>query len=124
MHVVTEFPSPPACLDGALFRPPAPQPQPTPLGLIGLLRVLRKNPIECWANEHFEQPAVIASRLLGHVVVLNEPTAIRRVLLDNAMNYRKDTLQRRVLSAGLGDGLLSAEAEQWQVQRRILAPMF
>jgi cytochrome P450 len=29
-----------------------------------------------------------------------------------------------VLSAGLGDGLLSAESEQWRTQRRILAPVF
>jgi len=50
--------------------------------------------------------------------------AIRRVLLDNAANYRKDHLQRRVLSAGLSDGLLSAEGEQWRLQRRVLAPMF
>jgi cytochrome P450 len=124
MDAVTEFARPPARLAGPMFRPPAPEPRPTPLNLIGLMRVLSKNPIECWATEHFEQPAVTASRLLGHVVVLNEPTAIRRVLLDHASNYRKDTLQRRVLSAGLGEGLLSAEAEQWQVQRRILAPMF
>ena len=115
---------PSAFLAGRLFRPPAPEPRPTHLGLIGLLRALKRNPIECWAQEHFEQPAVTASRLLGHVVVLNEPTAIRRVLLDHAANYRKDTLQRRILSAGLGYGLLSAEAEQWQEQRRILAPMF
>jgi cytochrome P450 len=115
---------PSAFLAGHLFRPPAPEPRPTHLGLIGLLRALKRNPLECWAKEHFEQPAVTASRLLGHVVVLNEPGAIRRVLLDNAVNYRKDNLQRRVLSAGLGYGLLSAEAEQWQEQRRILAPMF
>jgi cytochrome P450 len=124
MDAVTDFADEPACLAAALFRPPAPEPRPTPLGLVSLMRVLSKNPIECWAKEHFEQPAVTASRLLGHVVVLNEPAAIRRVLLDHAENYRKDTLQRRVLSAGLGYGLLSAEAEQWQVQRRILAPMF
>jgi len=53
-----------------------------------------------------------------------EPAAIRRVLLDNAANYRKDHLQRRVLSAGLNEGLLSAEGEQWRLQRRVLAPIF
>jgi cytochrome P450 len=36
----------------------------------------------------------------------------------------KDWLQRRVLSAGLNDGLLSAEGEQWRLQRRVIAPMF
>jgi cytochrome P450 len=89
-----------------------------------LLRVLRRNPIEVWARQHFEEPVVIASRALGHVVLLNEPAAIRRVLLDNAANYRKDKLQRRVLSAGLANGLLSAEDERWHTQRRTLAPLF
>src|SRR3979409_1539172 len=56
--------------------------------------------------------------------LVHEPGAIRRVLLDNATNYRKDRFQRRVLSAGLNDGLLSAEGEQWRLQRRVLAPMF
>jgi cytochrome P450 len=102
------------------LRPPAPTPHPRPLGLISLLRVLKKNPIECWAEEHFEEPT---SRALGRVVLINEPAAIRRVLLDNSVNYRKDGLQRRVLSAGLANGLLSVESEQWREQRRILAPM-
>ena len=47
----------------------------------------------------------------------DEPAAIRRVLLDNAANYQKDNLQRRVLSAGLGEGLLSAEGDRWRAQR-------
>ncbi len=105
-------------------RPPAPEPRPAQLGLFPLLRVLKNNPIECWAREHFELPAVTASRALGHVVIINEPAAIHRVLLENAANYRKDALQQRVLSAGLGSGLLSAEDEQWRVQRRTLAPIF
>lgn len=105
-------------------RPPAPEPRAEDLGLIGLLRVLKKNPIECWSKAHFEKLMVRANRALGHVVVVNDPSAIRRVLLDNAANYRKDTLQQRVLSAGLANGLLSAEGQQWRAQRRTLAPMF
>jgi cytochrome P450 len=107
-----------------VFRPPAPEPRAKPLGPIGLLRTLKKNPIECWSQQHFEEPAVIASRALGHVVLLNEPNAIRHVLMENAANYRKDALQRRVLSAGLANGLLSAENEQWRTQRRTIAPLF
>ncbi|MGI8527271.1 MAG: cytochrome P450 [Pseudolabrys sp.] len=38
--------------------------------------------------------------------------------------YRKDWLQRRVLSAGLTCGLLTAEAHQWRIQRRALSPLF
>src|SRR5262249_39551478 len=72
----------------------------------------------------FEEP-VVADRLpFGRAIILNDPAAIQRVLLDNAANYRKDTLQRRIISGSLDNGLLTAEAEQWRFQRRPLAPMF
>jgi cytochrome P450 len=61
---------------------------------------------------------------IGRVAVVSDPGAIRRVLLENCDNYQKDWLQRRVLSAGLTGGLLTAEAEQWRMQRRALAPLF
>ena len=57
-------------------------------------------------------------------VLVHDPLAIKRVLLDNAGNYRKDPIQRRILSVGLADGLLSVEGERWEVQRRTLAPLF
>ncbi len=106
------------------FSPPAPKPQPRPLKPIALIRTLKRNPLECWAAQHFEQPIVAGGLPVGHVLLVHEPTAIRRVLLDNAANYRKDRLQRRVLSAGLNEGLLSAEGEQWRLQRRVIAPIF
>ena len=110
--------------DTQLLRPPAPEPRPKSLGLVALLRALKKNPIECWAREHFEEAVVSATRSFGHVIVINNPDAIRHVLLDNAGNYRKHTFQQRVCSAGLADGLLSAEAERWRIQRRTVAPLF
>src|SRR4030088_2945671 len=79
---------------------------------------------ECWATQHFERPIVAGGWPIGHVLLVHEPHAIRHILLDNAPNYRKDRLQRRVLSAGLNEGLLSAEGEQWRLQRRVLAPLF
>ncbi len=89
-----------------------------------LIAALRRNPLECWAKDHFEKPVVVGGLPFVHVVLVNDPQAIRRVLLDNADNYRKDSFQRRVLSAGLGEGLLSAEGKQWRIQRRTLAPVF
>ncbi len=106
------------------YRPPAPVPQPKPLGAFRLIAALRRNPLECWARDHFEKPIVSGGLPIGHVLLINDPRAIRHVLLENAANYRKDSFQRRVLSAGLGDGLLSAEAERWRTQRRTVAPLF
>ncbi len=56
--------------------------------------------------------------------MVSDPAAIRHVLVDNAANYRKDDLQRRVLAPGLGNGLLTAEGDEWRLQRRTLAPIF
>jgi cytochrome P450 len=109
---------------GPRYRPPAPVPRENPLGPLRLIPVLTRNPIECWARDHFEKPVVTGGLPVGHVILVNDPAAIRRVLLDNAANYRKDRLQRRVLSAGLGEGLLSAEGDQWRTQRRTVAPLF
>ncbi len=109
---------------GGYYRPPAPVPQPKQLGLLRLLSTLKRNPLECWTQEHFEKPIVAAGLPFTRILLVHEPRAIKHVLLDNAANYRKDSIQRRVLSAGLGEGLLSAEGDQWRSQRRILAPVF
>jgi cytochrome P450 len=106
------------------FEPPAPTPKRAPLGLSELLWTLKRNPLECWSQAHFEKEIVATDLPFGRALVLNQPDAIRRVLIDNQSNYEKDTLQRRVLSAGLGEGLLSVEGERWRAQRRALAPLF
>lgn len=104
--------------------PPAPIPRARALGPVSLLRVLANNPLEAWTTAHFEQPIVISGLSIGRVAVVSEPAAIRRVLFDNCENYQKDWLQRRVLSAGLIGGLLTAEGQNWRMQRRALAPLF
>jgi cytochrome P450 len=106
------------------LNPPAPVPRAQALGPISLLRVLANNPLEAWTTAHFEQPIVLSGMSIGRVAVVNDPAAIRRVLLDNCDNYKKDWLQRRVLSAGLIGGLLTVEGQDWRMQRRALAPLF
>jgi cytochrome P450 len=86
--------------------------------------VLADNPLEAWTSAHFEKPIVISGLSIGRVAVVNDPAAIRRVLFDNCENYQKDWLQRRILSAGLIGGLLTAEGQNWRTQRRALAPLF
>ena len=56
--------------------------------------------------------------------LVHDPQVIKHVLMDNSKNYQKDTIQLRILSSGLSDGLLSVEGERWEIQRRTLAPLF
>ncbi len=106
------------------FRPPAPTPREKPLGVIGMITTLRRNPIEIWTHRHYEEPVLVGRSVLGERAVVSHPEGVRRIFLDNAANYRKDDLQLRVLKPGLGEGLLTAEGESWRAQRRSLAPLF
>ena len=106
------------------FRPPAPRPREKPLGLLGRLATLRRNPIEIWTRVHYEVPVLVSKTVLGDRAVVSDPAGVRRIFLDNVANYRKDDFQLRVLRPGLGNGLLTADGEDWRAQRRSLAPLF
>ena len=106
------------------YCPPAPHPPPSRLGFVELLIRLRRNPLECWSVDLFHEPVAKLRLPFTDAFLVHHPQAIKRVLMDNSKNYQKDTIQRRILSSGLSDGLLSVEGERWEVQRRTLAPIF
>lgn len=113
-----------ASMTASPFRPPAPKPHDGPIGALATIYALWRNPLEVWTNAHFERPILIGRTAIGLRAVVNDPAAVRRIFLDNVANYRKDALQLRVLRPGLGTGLLTADGEDWRVQRRALAPLF
>jgi cytochrome P450 len=57
-----------------------------------------------------------------HVVL--KPEWVQRVLLDNASNYEKPRLVKRILSPTIGRGLLTSERELWRAQRKIVSASF
>ncbi len=94
------------------------------LSLRQFLRLIRENALATYPPEAFDED-IIAQRLLWRrTFVVNEPSAIRHVLLDNAANYTKSEVGRRLLEPGLGRGLLTSEGETWRRHRRIMAPAF
>lgn len=56
--------------------------------------------------------------------LVNDPDAVRRVLVGNARAYGKDTIQYRSLALVTGEGLLVADGEAWRRQRRLVQPAF
>ena len=88
------------------------------------LREMRENALSAHPPENFAAD-IIAQRILWRrMFILNEPGAIKYVLLDNAANYTKSEVGRRLLEPGLGRGLLTSEGETWRSHRRIMAPSF
>ena len=113
-----------AAIAPRLFVPPYPRRPARPRGSLSILLALQRNPIEVWSEGDFERPVSIGRTIFGLRAAAHDPAAVRRVFLDNAANYRKDDLQLRILRPGLGNGLLTAEGEDWRFQRRALAPLF
>jgi cytochrome P450 len=103
---------------------PAPSPRRGPLPLFEFFRTLRDNVIATYPEEAYELD-IVGRRIFGrHRFVLNDPAAIKHVLIDNAANYRKSELTRRILEPGLGKGLITSEGDTWRRQRRTMAPAF
>src|SRR5581483_8075709 len=83
------------------YCPPAPIPPERRLGLARLLLTLARNPLECWAADCFRRPIVRVRIPFCPAFLIHDPVAIKRILVDNARNYIKDPIQKRILSAGL-----------------------
>ena len=105
----------------ALARPRPLDPQST---FRQYLRTLRDNSIATYTDDACEIDIVIRHLLWRTTVIVNEPGAIRHILLDNAGNYHKSEITRRLLEPGLGRGLLTTEGDIWRRHRRIMAPSF
>jgi cytochrome P450 len=82
------------------------------------------NPLSLWRREHFDEPVVTVRTVLGTSVIVNEPTMVKRVLIDNAANYVRDRLQQRILVRMTGRSVFLANDADWRVQRKALAPFF
>jgi cytochrome P450 len=95
-----------------------------PLKFRQFLRLVRENTLATYPPEAFDDDIITGRLLWRRRFIINEPSGIRHVLLDNAANYRKSELTRRLLEPGLGRGLLTSEGETWRRHRRIMAPAF
>lgn len=105
-------------------RPPRPKPLPVPRPQWRTLLQLRRNALSTWGEPAYRE-LVIAGPFLGRQsLLLNEPGAIRRVLVDNAGAYGRTPATLRILRPMIGDGLFLAEGEAWRFQRRTAAPAF
>jgi cytochrome P450 len=113
-------------LDNPLTAPvlPAPIPSQRRLSFFQFVRALRESAIDSFAQEAYERD-ILERRLFGRsLFVLNDPAAIKHVLIDNAANYQKTEITRRILEPGLGKGLITSEGETWRAHRRTMSPSF
>jgi cytochrome P450 len=103
---------------------PAPVPRQRRLSLLEFIGALRDSAIDSFAQEAYELD-IVERRIFGRrLFVLNDLAAIKHVLIDNAANYQKTEITRRILEPGLGKGLITSEGETWRQHRRAMSPAF
>ena len=102
----------------------APRPPQGQLPLWQFLRILRDNSIATYRADAYTADILERHLFWRRTFFVNEPGAIKHILLDNAANYSKTEITRRLLEPGLGRGLLTSEGDTWRRHRRIMAPSF
>ena len=109
----------------APFVPPYPPRNPAPVPVWrGFFGERARTAVFGWSERAFDS-WYLRRKVFGHVVHIPlHPDLVQRVLLDNAANYVKPGLVKRLLAPTIGAGLLSSDGNLWREQRRIVAANF
>jgi cytochrome P450 len=107
------------------FIPTHPPRRPKPVHTLrGLFGERARTAVYGWSELAFDT-WYFKRNVLGHTVhIVFKPDLVERVLLDNAVNYEKPRLVKRILAPTIGRGLLSSDGELWRAQRKIVAANF
>lgn len=104
----------------------------TEIPRVGFLRFLRhasnivKNPLP-FHNANFKRLGSTFELKIGlkaSVIFSKDAGFLRHTLQKNQRNYTKSPIQTRDLAKYVGRGLLTAEGEHWQRQRKLIQPAF
>jgi cytochrome P450 len=106
-------------------------PVPGPRGswLLGVTPALQRDQVGTFEKamlEHGDVARLVTGPpgLRTPLYLISHPDGVRRVLVDNAANYTKETPVYREIAAYLGSGLVNTDGQEWRRQRRTAAPLF
>ncbi|MGQ0590040.1 MAG: cytochrome P450 [Sphingosinicella sp.] len=107
------------------FVPPHPPRGPGPVPVWrGFFGERARTSVYGWSRQAFELPYMRRNVLGFRVHIPLEPELVQHVLLDNAANYLKPDIVKKLLAPVIGRGLLSSDGQLWRDQRRIVAANF
>ena len=108
----------------AAFYLPTVKPSARPLPLLSFLARFVRNPLRALPRAVYEEPVVTYGGKRPLVAWVTDPALIENILLKDADRFPKTRLDRRVLKPIIGEGLLTAEGDNWRWQRKLASPLF
>lgn len=94
------------------------------LGAVFAVLDMRKDPLKYFTDLMYENRQWVGYRLgLDRVTMLNDPLAIRHVMVEQGDKFIKSQFYQPLRSV-LGGGILMSEGEEWLGQRRATASLF
>lgn len=101
-----------------LRRPPSPRGVP----ILGLLPELSKDPLGFFLRMGRMHPHIVQLNLgVREMMLVSHPEQVKYILQENNKNYAKGYDKARPV---LGNGLVTAEGEEWRQERRMMQPAF
>jgi cytochrome P450 len=99
--------------------PAAPVPPAAPLPFFQYIWTVRDNAIAGFHADVYRQWIVETKLWKLHTFIVNDPAGIRHVLVDNAANYVKGTIEQRIASATSGVNFRATD--DWHDRRHIMS---
>jgi len=106
------------------FTPPGFTPPERDLPLLAAVRAFRTNALATWPRRAYEEMVIVRPFLGRRSVLVNEPAAIRALLVEGGERFGRSAATIRLLEPMVGHGLFLSEGAAWRHQRRTLAPAF
>jgi cytochrome P450 len=99
-----------------------PIPRPEGVPVLGLLPQVWKDTLGLFLRSGIEHPDMVQIDIgPARFYLVSDPEGVKYILQDNHRNYRKGYEKAKPL---LGEGLVTAEGEDWRRQRRLMQPAF
>ncbi len=100
-----------------------PTPPAKPPSFLKALSMAGDDQLAMFPQAAYEQPA-FEFNTFGRFILINDPAAIKAVLLDRVENYPKHPQEQETLGALFGEGILTSGGEKWRAHRKIMSPAF
>ena len=108
----------------AVFVPPAKLPGPDRPSVFGFLSAMISDPLSVIPKSAYSEP-VASMTVLGETVgVVSDPKLVEEILIRRPQDFPKTRIDELVFKPALGDGLLTAQGDDWKWKRRLVAPYF